>query len=296
MFAASYDRTTRIVSAAACAVLLLVALAVFVTFLAYAWSPRRYAVSEGAIVVRRLVGSVRIPLSGIREARRAIPDDLRGCIRLWGSGGMFGYYGLFRTSHLGNCTWYVTDRRNIVVVRTDAKTALFSPDDVEGFLTAIGAPAPAAAPPPAEPRGRFSPALLIGGAIAVLALPLALFAVFYSPGPPRCTLTPQALTIHDRFYPVTLAPSQVDITGVRLVNVATDPEWRPVARTNGFANAHYRSGWFRVASGRKVRLYRADGVRLVLLPPAGDVAPVLVEVAEPERFVQELRRVWGARR
>ena len=46
-------------------------------------------------------------------------------------------------------------------------------------------------------------------------------------------------------------------------------------RTNGFANAHYASGWFRVASGKTVRMYRAGGTRLVLLPPKGDGAAVL---------------------
>jgi Bacterial PH domain len=85
----------------------------------------------------RLIGNVSIPLDGIRAIRKTTADDLRGCIRLWGSGGLFGYYGLFRTSALGKSTWYVTNRRNIVVVITASKTALFSPDDVDAFLAAI---------------------------------------------------------------------------------------------------------------------------------------------------------------
>ena len=66
-------------------------------------------------------------------------------------------------------------------------------------------------------------------------------------------------------------------------------------RTNGFANAHYRSGWFRVANGQKVRMYRADGTRLLLLPPKGDGAAVLLEAKDPEQFLDELRRQWGNR-
>jgi len=64
-------------------------------------------------------------------------------------------------------------------------------------------------------------------------------------------------------------------------------------RTDGFANAHYRSGWFRVASGKKVRMYRADSSRLALLPPKGNGEAVLLETADPEKFVAELQREWG---
>ena len=71
---------------------------------AYAWSPRGYAVAERSITVNRLIGNVRIPLDSIRELRAATADDFRGCLRLFGNGGLFGYYGLFRTSKLGKST------------------------------------------------------------------------------------------------------------------------------------------------------------------------------------------------
>jgi hypothetical protein len=64
-------------------------------------------------------------------------------------------------------------------------------------------------------------------------------------------------------------------------------------RTNGFANSHYRAGWFRVAGGQTVRLYRTDSTRLVLIPPRREGAPVLLEVRQPELFLDKLRREWG---
>jgi hypothetical protein len=48
-----------------------------------------------------------------------------------------------------------------------------------------------------------------------------------------------------------------------------------------------------VANGEKVRMYRAGGARLVLLPPKGSGVPVLLEVKDPESFVEELRRLWA---
>ena len=132
----------------------------------------------------------------------------------------------------------------------------------------------------------------IGVGLAAVAL---VFALFYAPGPPRYTLRPESLTIHDRFYPVTVQAGAVDVGQIRIVDLSSSPEWRPTLRTNGFSNAHYHSGWYRVAGGQEVRLYRADGKQLVLLPPKGTGTPVLFEAPEPEGLVAELRREWNGR-
>ena len=309
-FSASYDKTTKLISAGIFVLLLLLALVIPGVFMGcvgalllvatYAWSPRSYTISERSILVKRLIGTARIPFDGIREARIATPDDFRDCIRLLGNGGLFGYYGQFRTARLGECTWYVTNRSNTVVVVTRTGTTVFSPDDADGFLAAIHASVPVPPPIPVEPlinslqsyRAGIPVGMLVGGAIAIVVLAVVAFAFAYAPGPPSYTLTAQSLTIHDRFYPVTLQAAGVDAERIRIIDFGVDTEWRPTARTNGFANAHYRSGWFRVASGKTVRLYRADATRLVLLPPKGNGAPVLLETTDPEKFIRDVRQAW----
>lgn len=300
MFTASYDTTTKIISGVVTALLVVVAVVTHsviaacvsaaIVIGAYAWSPRGYTVSGGLIAVNRLIGTARVPLDGLREARAATKDDFRGCLRLFGNGGLFGYYGLFRTSKLGKSTWYVTNRGKAVVVITGEKTVLFSPDDVEGFIAAIGAPTPGLETQDAGSRI----GTLIGPAIGIAALAVVAFAFLYSPGPPSYTLTPESLTIHDRFYPVTLNRASVDVEHIRVIDLGVDTEWQPTERTNGFGNAHYASGWFRVASGKTIRMYRAGGARLVLLPPKGDGAAVLLETREPEKFLAEVREKWGS--
>jgi hypothetical protein len=146
-FSVSYDRTTRIISTIVAVLLfalplivhrlIAICIPVLILALAYGWSPAGYAISGHAIIVRRLIGNVRFRLEDVREARRAATDDFSGTIRLCGSGGVFGYYGLFRTSKLGKCWWYLTNRSNATVVITRAKTAVFSPDDVDAFLAAV---------------------------------------------------------------------------------------------------------------------------------------------------------------
>jgi len=155
-FPASFDTTSKVISAIVCAVLALVVLvtrswigigvAVLAIGLSYAWSPRGYTLSGRTILVKRLIGHAQIPLEDVREARAATADDFRWAVRLFGDGGLFGYYGLFRTSNLGNCRWYLTSRANAIVIVTGEKTVLVSPDDVPGFLAMVravaGTPAP----------------------------------------------------------------------------------------------------------------------------------------------------------
>jgi len=309
-FSAPYDKVTKTLSAAVCALVALVALVTGNLYIAaagavligacYAWSPRGYSIAERSILIDRLIGTVRISLDGVREARRATADDFTGCIRLFGNGGLFGYYGLFRTSRLGKSHWYLTNRASAVVVVTPEKTVLVSPQDPERFLAVLRSSVTVPPAPPAPPGQAYESSVLrsfgplFGIAIAAIVLVVVALAFTYKPGPPSYTLTADSLAIHDRFYPVTLQASQVVVSGIRVIDLRTDTQWRPVERTNGFANSHYASGWFRLADGRKVRMYNAADRRLVLLPAADNGTTVLLDSRDPDAFAAELRRKWSA--
>ena len=309
-FTASYDSATKIITAVVFAILTIVFIATRSPIVvglgaalivgSYAYSPRAYVIAGRSLLVKRLIGTVRIPLDNVREVRPAAADDFKGCVRLWGNGGLYGYYGLFSTSKLGKSTWYLTNRKNSVVVATAEKTFLVSPDEVPAFLAAIRGAVPVPETPAGpyagvtESRGSRVPIpVWIGAAIGIVVAAVVAAAFMYAPGPPNFTLTPNSLAIHDRFYPATVNAADVDVANVRIVNIRTDPSWRPKARTNGFSNAHYHSGWFRVAGGEKARMYWADGTTLVLLPPLREGVPVLLQVNDPERFVADVRREWS---
>ncbi|HWC98797.1 MAG TPA: PH domain-containing protein [Candidatus Sulfopaludibacter sp.] len=305
----SYDSTAKVITIATFAILGVVAaasqsmvalgIAAVILVLSYAWSPRGYRIEGRSILVERLLGTARLALEDVREVRQAAGDDLDGCIRLFGNGGVFGYYGLFRTAKLGKTTWYVTDRSKIVVVVTGAKTALFSPDDVEGFLAGVRGSAPVTGnverPVLSDGLRRTAcsantTVMLVGGALGMVALLVVAVALLYAPGPPSYTLTNDSLTIHDRFYPLTVYASGVDVSGIRIVDLEVNTSWRPVERTNGFANSHYQSGSFRLANGDIVRLYRAGGRQLVLLPAKGGGPTVMIQA---ENLIPSLRQAWG---
>jgi hypothetical protein len=179
-------------------------------------------------------------------------------------------------------------------VVTQNKTLVLSPDDPEGFISTAGVPSASAGTQlsggsaGANPTGK-----IVAFGIAVLALVLVALAVVYAPGPAAYTLTADRLTIHDKFYPVTLQADATDAGRIRIVDLTQESEWRPTLRTNGFANQHYQSGWFRVANGKTVRLYRAGGARLVLIPPRANGTFVLYQAKDPDQFVRELKQEWG---
>jgi hypothetical protein len=312
-YAASYDVAAKIISSVVVVAFLVSiiitrsalvgVLELCILALVYLYSPQSYELSDGTLLIKRLIGTVRLPLDSIRKLRTGNADDFSKCIRLWASGGLFGYFGLFKTRKLGKSRWYMTNRKNPVIIVASAMTIVISPDDVPGFLAAVRgvvsvpeATAGQASESLEAPKSGVNAGAWIGGVIAgiiaVLAISIVSFALMYSPGAPEITLTSSSLTIHDHFYPVTLNTADIDVSGIKIVNIKTDHEWTPTERTNGFANAHYHSGWFQVAN-RSIRMYWADGTNLVLLPSRHNGTPVLVQVNDSEQFIEKVRQQWA---
>jgi hypothetical protein len=318
-FGVHHDRMTQIISAGA--VVLLVAiplmairsgtvaivLALFsaaAIALAYGYSPRGFEISDGAFRVKRLMGDVVFPLTSLRFVRDANPADFRGCVRLWASGGLFGYYGLFWSKALGKSKWYVTDRSKAIVLTNGSQTVLVSPEDHDGFVAAIeradaGISAPSAES--ADTGRRFINIAgfairIVGFAIGGLGLAIGAAALLYAPGRPPVDLIGDALVIHSRFCGMTVPASSVDAAHVRVVDLQTESGWRPTMKTYGFDNPHYRAGNFRTANGQAIKLFTTGSERLVLLPPSSqDGLPVLLDVDDPDQLAARIRQEWSSR-
>lgn len=106
---------------------LLIGLVVF----CYAYRPAGYLVTDDHLVIKRPAGNVVIPASEIAEVRVLTRDDIKGLVRTFGVGGMFGYYGKHYNFRLGHTTWYATRRNNLVLIRlNDKRKIVLSPDDI----------------------------------------------------------------------------------------------------------------------------------------------------------------------
>lgn len=59
------------------------------------------------------------------------PGSLIGSIRLFGVGGLFGYYGKYYNFKMGHMTLYTTQKRNrILMTMITGKKIIISPDDL----------------------------------------------------------------------------------------------------------------------------------------------------------------------
>jgi hypothetical protein len=250
--------------------------------------------------------TVRAGLFGLPLLRLKFANVAKVEVVSFSALGDFGGWGCYRYS-FSQRAWglFLSGGRGVIVQTKKGRRFLIGSKTPENLAAATEAARIAAANPSQNPlrSDSDSPRMqasrsgrLIWGlnriAIGIILI-LPLVAIFfYSPGPPKYTITSDGLTIHDRFYPVAVKAADVDVEHAKVVDIGTDPHWRLTARTEGIGLAHYKAGWFRVAGGEKVRMYRTISQRLVLLPPKGQSAPVLMEAKQPEAFIQEVRRAW----
>lgn len=97
----------------------------------YIYRPAGYLLTDDHLVIKRPISKVIIPISEITEVRVLNGEDVKGLIRTFGVGGMFGYYGRHYSHKLGHTTWYATRRNNLVFVRlSDKRKLVLSPDDI----------------------------------------------------------------------------------------------------------------------------------------------------------------------
>lgn len=103
----------------------------------YFWHPKSYEVTEGGIVIKRPIGSKLIGFSRIKQVNRVKNDDLGFVFRLFGNGGLFGFTGLFKSRFYGDLTFYATQQRNYVIVETDLKKYVLTPDEPLKFVKSV---------------------------------------------------------------------------------------------------------------------------------------------------------------
>lgn len=97
---------------------------------------RGYVLRDDELLIERLGWCNHVPLNSVTSLA-ADPEALRGSIRLCGSGGLFGFWGLFRSRKLGIYSAYGTDPKRCVVMKLTGKTIVVTPDDPNRFVTEV---------------------------------------------------------------------------------------------------------------------------------------------------------------
>ncbi len=107
--------------------------------LAYAGSPEGYAVDAEAIYIeRRAMRTLRIPLSRLTAAGPFRRPAVSGAIRIYGTGGLFGWAGRYRFRDLGGVSMHATNLDRLVLIqRVRGRPLLISPLDPGAFLNGV---------------------------------------------------------------------------------------------------------------------------------------------------------------
>jgi hypothetical protein len=102
------------------------------------FAPLGYTVDAVGIVVNRIGPSVCIRHDEIAEIRRVATRDVGFSVRVFGSGGFFGYYGRFWSQRLGPHRMYATNGRDLVCIeRVDGGKVVLSPYPADVFVAAV---------------------------------------------------------------------------------------------------------------------------------------------------------------
>ena len=88
--------------------------------------PRYLLLDDKSIVITHPIGQSVILKSDIIEVRAVERSELLGSIRLFGSGGFFGWFGIFRNNKFGTYRLYCGQLENLYLVKTLTRKYIIS--------------------------------------------------------------------------------------------------------------------------------------------------------------------------
>lgn len=106
-----------------------------ILFLAYAYHPLKYELTTDHLIIHRLISPVKMLRSDIVSVSTITKTQMGFVVRVFGVGGLFGYFGKFSSGAMGIMTWHATKRDNFIVVETNLKQKIvLTPNEPQLFL------------------------------------------------------------------------------------------------------------------------------------------------------------------
>ncbi|MBN2621618.1 hypothetical protein JXB22_11105, partial [candidate division WOR-3 bacterium] len=137
--------------------------------ISYALSPKTYRYDGASIIIEKVAGrTITIPIKDIKGYTVIENLSRMRMTRTFGNGGLFGYYGMFSTAEYGPINCQLTAMKNVVLIKTNTVLYAVSPDNIDGFVSVLGAPGEPVQPIAPDDVRQASPWILI--------LPIGLYA------------------------------------------------------------------------------------------------------------------------
>lgn len=112
------------------------AILLIVAVVTYFSKPTLFTLNADELIVYRPHGLFRTPLEKIVRMDRVDRKTLGWGIRIFASGGFFGYLGIFYYGNIGRVSMYCTDRNEMLLVTTEKSRFIISPEHSDDFLAA----------------------------------------------------------------------------------------------------------------------------------------------------------------
>jgi hypothetical protein len=125
---AGKDLLTKIIYSS----VLIILIGVFLV--SYLYHPSKYILGNFDIAISRPIGDITIHVPDILEIRAIKETELEGTTRVFGDGGLFGYFGHYHSPNLGDMQWYATNKNNLVIIRTKQGDAFVISPDNKDFI------------------------------------------------------------------------------------------------------------------------------------------------------------------
>jgi hypothetical protein len=103
--------------------------------IAFMFRPISYVILDELLVIHRPLLDIKIELNQIKNVQILDSQELKGTIRIFGVGGLWGYWGSFANTRIGVMKWYATRMSNAVLKTTVSnKKIVLTPDEPELFV------------------------------------------------------------------------------------------------------------------------------------------------------------------
>ena len=103
----------------------------------YNLKPLSVTIGNDAIIINRKWKPVTINFSEINSIRIVEKEEMKGVIRTFGNGGLYGYTGMYYNKIMGSMRWYCTQRCNYILIQTRGKKTIITPDLPNEFMNDI---------------------------------------------------------------------------------------------------------------------------------------------------------------
>jgi hypothetical protein len=104
----------------------------------YLYHPQKYVLGNFDLFIKRPIGDVIIHVKDIREMRPVMDYEMKGTIRTFGVGGLFGYFGNYHNAKIGSFTMYGSQRNYWVIIYTkQGDVIMLTPDDPIAFIDRV---------------------------------------------------------------------------------------------------------------------------------------------------------------